>query len=68
MTARIVINEGCAVALDAVRATAHTTKGVLLTLEGRTPGDCLNCALIPIDRMGALIASLELVYAEARKA
>lgn len=68
MSARIVINEGCAVAIDPVRATEHTTKGVLITLEGRTPGDCLNCALVPMHKMGDLIASLQMVYDEARKA
>lgn len=68
MTARIVINEGCAVALDAVRATERTSKGVLITFEGRTPGDVLNCALIPMHKIGDLIASLQMVYDEARKA
>lgn len=68
MTARVVINEGCAVALDAVRPTANTGRGVLLSLEGRTPGDTMNCALIPLDKIGAVIASLQLVAEQARRA
>lgn len=68
MTARVVINEGCAVAMDAVKPTQSTARGVLLSLEGRTPGDCLNCALIPLDKIGIIIASLQLVAEQARRA
>lgn len=66
--ATIRLGDGSAIALDAVRATQHTTKGVLLTLEGRIPGNVMNCAVIPLDRVRALIASLELVAEQARAA
>jgi hypothetical protein len=66
--ATVRLNGGTAIALDPVRQTRHTTKGVLLTLEGRTPGDTMNCAVIPLDRVRAVIASLELVADQAARA
>lgn len=51
----------------AVRGSATTTKGVLLTIEGRTPGEALNCAVIPLDRVGVVIESLKLAAEQARR-
>lgn len=64
--ATIRINDGAAIALDPVRATKHTTQGVLLTLEGRANGVTLNCALIPLERVRAVIQGLELAEQLAR--
>jgi hypothetical protein len=66
--ATVRLNDGAAIVFDAVRATAHTTQGVLLTLEGRIPGNVMNCAVIPLDRVRAVIASLTLVAEQARAA
>lgn len=67
MTARVTLNEGTAIALDPIMGTRTApTQGVLLSLEGKVPGDVLNCALIPLDRIRAVIASLELVADQVR--
>lgn len=67
MTARVALNDGTAIALDPIKGThAAPTQGVLLSLEGRTPGDVMNCALIPLDRIGAVIASLQLAASQVR--
>ena len=68
MSAAVRLNDGAAIVFDAVRATQHTTQGVLLTLEGRVPGNVLNCAIIPLDRVRAVISSLELVAKDAAAA
>lgn len=65
MTARVALNDGTAIALDPIKGThAAPTQGVLLSLEGSTPGNVMNCALIPLDRIRAVIASLELVASQ----
>lgn len=66
--ASVRLSERVAIALDPVRETLHTVKGVLLSLEGNVPGNVMNCAVIPLDRVGAVIASLELVAKQARAA
>lgn len=67
MSATVRLGDGTAVAFDAIQESPHKlTRGVLLTLEGRTPGDVLNCALIPMDKIGAVIASLQLVAAQVK--
>lgn len=67
MTATVQLSDRTAIALDPIKGTATTTKGVLLTIEGNTPGDALNCAVIPLSRVRAVIASLELVAREAER-
>ena len=58
---------GTAIVFDSIRGTAtNKTRGVLLSLEGKNPGTVMNCALIPLDRIGAVIASLELAAKAAR--
>lgn len=67
MTARVALNHGTAIALDPVHGTdVAPTRGVLLSLEGDVTGEILNCCLIPLDRIRAVIASLELVAEQAR--
>lgn len=68
MTATVQLSDGTAIALDPIKGTATTTKGVLLTLEGNTPGEAMNCAVIPLDRVRLVIASLELAAEQARRA
>ncbi len=63
MTATVRISDAAAIVLDPIQGdrSGHITRGVLLTLQGRTHGDTLNCAVIPLDKVRAVIASLELV-------
>lgn len=69
MTARVALNEGTAIALDPITGkTGKTTQGVLLSLEGKVPGQVHNCCVIPLDRIRAVIASLELAAHQARSA
>lgn len=42
MSATVQLNDRQAIALDAIRGSADTTKGVLLTLEGSTPGEAMS--------------------------
>lgn len=65
--ATVRLNDRTAIALDPVRGGHGTTQGVLLTLEGRMPGDAFNCAVIPLDKVRAVIASLELVANQAAR-
>jgi hypothetical protein len=64
-TATVRLNSRAAIAFDCVKATEFTSQGVLLTLEGRTAGDVMNCTIIPLDKVRAVIASLELVAHQA---
>lgn len=67
MSATIRLRDGSAITLDPVKGTpAAPTSGVLLTLEGRHHGELLNCGLIPIDRIGAVIESLRLVASQVQ--
>lgn len=67
MSATVRLGDGSAIQLDPVRGTtAAPTAGVLLTLEGKRHGELLNCGLIPLDRIGAVIESLRLVAAQVR--
>lgn len=65
--ATVRINDRVAIAFDPVRETRGTSRGVLLSLEGKIPGDTMNCAVIPLDRVRAVIASLELVAQQAHE-
>lgn len=68
MSAAVRLGDGTAIAFDAIDGDTHKlTKGVLMTLEGRTHGDILNCVTIPIDKIGAVIASLELVASQVQR-
>lgn len=66
MSATVKLSERASIVLDVVRPTAHTSRGVLLTLLGSTK-DPLSCAVIPVDSIRAVIASLELAEHEARR-
>lgn len=68
MSASIRLNAGTAIVFDAIKQTGATPRAVLLTLEGKTPGQIMNCAIIPLDKIRAVIASLELVASQAEKA
>lgn len=66
--AHVQLNERCGIAFEAVDGRRTPTRGVLLTLEGSTPGEAMNCAVIPEERVGAVIASLQLVAKQLRAA
>ncbi len=68
MSASVRLNQGTAIVFDAIKETQSTQRGILLTLEGKTPGNVMNCAVIPLDKIRAVIASLELVASQAAKA
>lgn len=67
MSAHVHLTNGTSIALDAIKETRTTQRGVLLSLEGRIPGSVMNCAIIPLDRILAVISSLELVADQAAK-
>lgn len=61
MTATVHLGRGMSLHIDAVQGTpAAPTRGVLLTLEYPGHGKLLDCGLIPIDRVGAVIESIRL--------
>ena len=65
MSATVRLSDGSAIQLDPVKASRTApTAGVLLTLEGKHHGELLNCGLIPLDRIGAVIESLRLVASQ----
>lgn len=67
MSASVRLGDGTAIVFESVNAThTHPERRVLLTLEGKVPGDILNCALIPIDKVPAVIASLQLAASQAK--
>lgn len=45
--------------------TKNITKGLLLSLEGNHQ-EVTNCVVIPADKVGALIASLELAQSQLK--
>jgi hypothetical protein len=59
---------GTRIVLDPLAPNGARGPCVLLTLEGRIPGNIMNCAIIPVDRIAAVVASLQLVAAEAGRA
>lgn len=67
MSATVRLSDGSAIQLDPIKGTlAAPTRGVLLTLEGKRHGEMLNCGLIPLDRIGAVIESLRLVASQVQ--
>lgn len=65
MSATVRLGDGSALVMDPIMGTAgRIASGVLLTLEGRTHGEVLNCALIPLDKIGAIIESLRLTASQ----
>lgn len=58
---------GCSIVLDALKPAGERGPAVLLTLEGRIPGNIMNCVIIPLDKIGAVIASLELAESQAAR-
>ena len=68
MTATVRLGDGTAISMDPVEGRPdRVTKGVLLSLEGKKHGEVLNCALIPLDKIGAVIESLRLVASQVRQ-
>lgn len=68
MSATVHLQNGTSIVFDAIKRTEPKgERAVLLSLEGRVPGTVLNCAIIPIASVRAVVASLELVLEEARK-
>lgn len=68
MAATVRLKDVLAVTFDAIKPTQHTPRAVLLSLEGRVPGAIHNCAVIPLERVGEIIATLQLVADAAREA
>lgn len=66
--ASLRLNGGCAIALDPIRETSATQRGILLSLQGRVPGSVMNCAVIPLERVPELLATLQMVADQARQA
>ena len=64
MSATVRLGDGSAIQLDPIIALAR--HGVLLTLEGKKHGEIMNCAQIPLDRIGAVIESLRLVASQVK--
>ena len=66
MSAAVRLSPTSCIVFEPVSGTSYpgATRGALLTLEGSTPGTTVNCAVIPVDRIGAVIASLELVRSQ----
>lgn len=65
--ATVQLGNGSAVTMDPIDGTPHRlVKGVLLTIEGRTHGEVLNCCTIPLEKIGAVIASLQLVASQVQ--
>lgn len=62
MSATVNLGDGTALTFDALPPSHRVPeKRVLLSIEGRHGGETLNCALIPLHRIGVVIASLQLV-------
>lgn len=61
MTATVHLKGETSIVFDVVQETAYTSRGVLLSLKSGRPGEVINCALIPADRIPAVLASLQLV-------
>lgn len=57
MTATVQLNNGTAIAFDPVASK----DSVLLSLEGDVTGQIMNCVLIPLDKIAAVMAMLQLV-------
>ena len=54
-----------AIVLDPVNT--QISKGVLMTLEGITRDQLVSCILIPLDKLDAFKASLDLVASQVRQ-
>ena len=68
MSATVRLGDGSAIQFDPIQGKeGRTTCGVLLTLEGKKHGELLNCGLIPLDRIGAVVESLRLVASQVSK-
>lgn len=62
MSTTVRLGDGSAIQFDPIQGKeGRTACGVLLTLQGRKHGELLNCCLIPLDRIGAVIESMLLV-------
>lgn len=67
MSATVRLGDGSAIQLDPIQGkSGRMSAGVLLTLEGKKHGELLNCGLIPLDRIGAVIESLRLVASQVK--
>ena len=68
MSATVRLSDCRAIQFDPINGTRTApAAGVLLTLAGRHQGELLNCSLIPIDRIGAVIESLRLVASQVQQ-
>lgn len=67
MSATVRLSDESALVFEPITTTlSNPTRRILMTIEGRIPGDALNVALIPVARIPAIIASLELAASQSR--
>lgn len=67
MSATVHMGNRTAIQFDPVKGTPQLiAAGVLLSIEGKHHGVVLNCCLIPLDKVGAVIASLQLVAGQVQ--
>ena len=67
MSATVRLSDKSALVFEPITPTpSNPVKRILMTIEGRMPGDALNVALIPVSCIPAIIASLELAASQSR--
>jgi hypothetical protein len=60
--ASVRLSDRSAITFELVKSHSDNgAKRVLLTLEGRVPGEVLNCVLIPLEKINSILATLKAV-------
>lgn len=67
MSATIRLNDRQALVFEPVANQPKSdVKRILLTIEGRQPGEAMNCCLIPVDLVPVIIESLRLAASQVQ--
>lgn len=60
MSATVHVSASAAITLDVITQNINGPQGVLFSIQGKHHGETLNCVLIPVGQVDAVIEALRL--------
>ena len=66
MSATVHVSQNAAIILDVVQSSHVRFEGVLLSIQGRHHGETMNCVLIPVNQVDAVIDALRLAAQQVK--
>lgn len=66
MSATVHVSQNAAITLDVVQSSHVRFEGVLLSIQGKHHGETMNCVLIPVNKVEAVIDAMRLAAQQVK--